>query len=73
MKLREYMSTRPGDYSLAESHQRVSVDDLDRRVGEQEVEEYLVGVDPAGRQKLHVYTVDSGVHVITRVARKPSK
>jgi hypothetical protein len=70
MKLREYMRTRTGEYSLAESTMSVTVDELDRRVSEQEVEEYLVGVDPRGRQKLHIYSVAPPVHIVTRVARQ---
>jgi hypothetical protein len=72
MKLREYMSTRQGEYSLAESTTTITVDKLDRRVGEQEVEEYLVGVDPVGRQKLHIYSVAPPVHIVTLVARRGS-
>lgn len=70
MKLREYMNTRTGEYSLAETTTMITVDELDRRVSEQEVEEYLVGEDPDGRQKLHVYSVPSHVHIVTRVARR---
>ena len=69
MKLREYMKTRTGEYSLAETTTMITVDDLDRRVSEQEVEEYLVGEDPDGRQKLHLYAVPSCIHIVTRVAR----
>jgi hypothetical protein len=72
MKLREYMRTRTGEYSLAESITTITVDDLDRRVGEQEVEEYLVGEDPVGRLKLHIYSVTPHIHIVTRVARQGS-
>jgi hypothetical protein len=72
MKLREYMNTRTGDYSLAESTTSITADDFDRRVSEQEVEEYLVGLNPVGRQKLHIYSVASHVHIVTRVARRGS-
>jgi hypothetical protein len=68
MKLREYMKTRKGEYSLAETTTAITVDDLDRRVSEQEVEEYLVGEEPDGRQKLHVYAIPSHIHLVTRVA-----
>ena len=70
MKLREYMKTRKGEYSLAETATTITVDDLDRRVSEQEVEEYLVGEAPDGRQKLHVYVIPSNIHIVTRVARQ---
>ena len=69
MKLREYMKTRTGEYSLAETATTITVEDLDRRVSEQEVEEYLVGEEPDGRQKLHVYAIPSHIHIVTRVAR----
>lgn len=70
MKLREYMNTRTGEYSLAESTRAITVDDLDRRVGDTEVEEYLVGVDPVGRQKMHIYSTARHIHIVTRVARQ---
>jgi hypothetical protein len=72
MKLREYMRTRKGEYSLAESTTTITVDELDRRVCDQEVEEYLVGMDPDGRQKLHIYSVAPSVHIVTRVAGRGS-
>ena len=67
MKLREYMTTRAGEYSLAESATTVALEDLDGYVADQEVEEYSVGIDARGREKLHIYMVAPHVHVLTRV------
>lgn len=70
MKLREYMDTHPGDYSLAESTTAITVDELDLSVGELEVEEYMVGLHHAGREKLHIYSVAPIVHIVTRLTLK---
>lgn len=70
MKLREYMKTRAGEYSLAESTTSVALEDLDRSVADQEIEEYSVGIDARGREKMHIYMVAPHVHVLTRVAER---
>jgi len=68
MTLREYMTSHAGEYSMAESTVVITEDDLYCPVGEQEVEEYLVGRDPAGHQKVHLYSVAPVVHLATLVA-----
>ncbi len=68
MTLREYMTSHAGEYSMAESTVVITADALDGPVGDREVEEYLVGRDPAGHQKVHLYSVAPVVHLATLVA-----
>lgn len=52
---------------MAESTVVITADALDGPVGDREVEEYLVGRDRAGHQKLHLYSIAPAVHLATLV------
>jgi hypothetical protein len=67
MKLKEYMGTHDGAYTIAESTQSITVEDLDVTLSDLEVEPYLLGDDGAGRRKIHLYSVDQPFHIVTHV------
>jgi hypothetical protein len=67
VKLKEYMGTHEGEYSVAESTRPLTVKDLDRKLGDLEVEAYLLGTDGRGRRKFHLYTTDRPLHLVTHI------
>jgi hypothetical protein len=69
MKLKEYMATHEGDYLLAETTRTITVEELDVTLGELEVEALLLGHDPTGRRRIHLYAADQPIHLVTYVER----
>ena len=69
MNLKEYMETHPGEYPIAETTRRLTVEHLDPRLGELEVEAHLLGEDPTGRRRIHLYATEQPVHLATYVER----
>lgn len=67
MKLKEYMGTHDGAYTIAESTRAITVEDLDVTLSDLEVEPYVLGDDVAGRRKIHLYSVDQPFHIVTHV------
>ena len=67
MKLKEYMGTHEGAYTIAETNQAVSVENLDVRLRELEIEPYVLGEDVTGHRKIHLYRTDHPFHVVTLV------
>jgi len=67
MKLKEYMGTHDGEYLLAETRQKVTVNDLDTSLCEINVEAYLLGEDATGQRMIHLYGVERPIHLVTYV------
>ena len=67
MKLRDYMAEHDGEYTIAESTERITEEDLSAPWREMEVEPYLVGKALGGRCKTHLYEVDTQTHVVTLI------
>jgi hypothetical protein len=67
MKLKDYMERNEGEYLVAESTKTVTSEDLDGTLCELEVEAHLVGVDPGGRRRFHLYATEMPLHVVTHV------
>jgi hypothetical protein len=65
MKLKDYMAEHDGEYTVAETTERITEKDLSAPWREMDVEPYLVGKEPGGRCKTHLYSVGVHVHVVT--------
>jgi hypothetical protein len=66
MTLRDYMTSHPGQYMLAESHRPLTLDMLSDSMLREEVTVFRVGQDAGGRAKFHLY-VRNIVHVATLI------
>jgi hypothetical protein len=66
--LREYMSSRPGEYLIAETRTRVEVEQLDPQLADLVVEEFVVRDDEWGRRTVHLHSATTHAHILTCVA-----
>jgi hypothetical protein len=67
MTLEEYMRTHGGEYFLADSSTRISLDNLNAEFAEADIVVYVVGQDASGRCKYHLYWQTPHIHIVTHI------